>query len=124
MANANSLFNKFSRYVGGGQTETANGRLEWWERNTFETDSSDVEYVVDAFYEGRPDLIASSFYNEPRYWWVIAQYNNIIDPVSEITTGRILLIPAKDRVELMLNSRQGGFTSTKQSVNTISPIIT
>lgn len=122
--NSNSLFNKFSRYVAGGTTETADGRIEWWDRSIFPKDDSDIAYAVENFYEGRLDLIASTFYNEPRYWWVIAQYNNILDPFSEITAGRVLLIPNKARLSLMLSNRQGGKESTKQQVDTISPVIT
>lgn len=122
--NSNSLFNKFSRYVAGGTTETAAGRIEWWDRSIFPKDDSDIAYAVENFYEGRLDLIASTFYNEPRYWWVIAQYNNILDPFSEITAGRVLLIPNKARLSLMLSNRQGGKESTKQQVDTISPVIT
>lgn len=122
--NSNSLFNKFSRYVAGGTSEVADGRIEWWDRSIFPKDDSDIAYAVENFYEGRLDLIASTFYNEPRYWWVIAQYNNILDPFSEITAGRVLLIPAKARLSLMLGNKQGGKESTKQQVATISPVIT
>ena len=122
--NQNSLYNKYSRYVAGGTTEEANGRIEWWERSIFPVDDTDIIYAVENFYENRLDLIASVFYNEPRYWWVIAQYNNILDPFSEITAGRILRIPTKERIPLILSTRQGGTASTKQSINTISPIIT
>jgi hypothetical protein len=123
MANTNSLYNKFSRYVAGGTTETANGKIEWWDKNQMPSDSSDISYAVEDFYVGRLDLIASVFYNEPRYWWVIAQYNNILDPFSEITGGRILSIPSKDRLQFMLSSKQGGVPSTKISINVISPVI-
>lgn len=123
MSNQNSLFNRYSRYVAGGTAETANSRIEWWERTEFSKDNSDTIYTVENFYEGRLDLIASVFYNEPRYWWFLAQYNNILDPVSETTAGRVLLIPSKDRLPLMLLTKQGGIDSTKQPVNTISPII-
>jgi hypothetical protein len=124
MSNTNSLFNKYSRYVAGGTTETANGKLEWWEKNVMSSDSSDISYAVEDFYVGRLDLIASVFYNEPRYWWVIAQYNNILDPFSEITGGRILMIPSSDRLNFMLASKQGGIPSTKIPINIISPVIT
>ena len=124
MANTNSLFNKYSRYVAGGTTETANGKIEWWDKNQMPSDSSDVSYAVEDFYVGRLDLIASVFYNEPRYWWVIAQYNNILDPFSEITGGRILMIPSTDRLNFMLATKQGGIPSTKIPINIISPVIT
>jgi len=121
--NQNSLYNKFSRYVGGGQTETADGYLEWWERAELLRDPTDHVYTVENIYQGRLDMIASVFYNEPRWWWVIAQYNNIIDPVSEITPGRVLAIPTRDRLPLLLTTRQGGVESTRAPVTTISPVI-
>lgn len=121
--NQNSLFNRYSRYVCGGESETANGKIEWWERAQFSRDVSDITYTVENFYTGRLDLIASVFYNEPRYWWVIAQYNNILDPFSEITPGRVLLIPTRDRLALLLLEKRGGIESTKAPVSTISPII-
>ena len=119
----NSLYNKYSRYVGGGTTETANGFIEWWERGIMPRDSSDIVYVVENFYTGRPDLIANVFYNEPLYAWVICQYNNIIDPFGEIVAGRILLIPTIARLPLILLTKQGGVNSTREAVNLIQPII-
>ena len=119
----NSLDLKSSRYVGGGITETANNRLEWWERTIFSQDVTDVIYTVENFYEGRLDLIALAFLNDPRYWWVIAQLNNILDPVTEITAGRKLIIPTVDRLNLMLNKKTGGIASKKIPISEISSII-
>ena len=124
MANNNSLFNKFSRYVAGGRTETADGRIEWWERGSLAGSDTDKVYVVENFYEGRLDLISTVFYSEPRWWWLLAQYNNILDPFSEIVTGRVLLIPNKDRLSLLISTTQGGYPSLREPVSTISPIIT
>jgi hypothetical protein len=121
--NQNDLYDKYSRYVAGGVSETANGFIEWWERSIFPSDSSDIVYTIENFYEGRMDLIASAFYDEPRFWWVIAQYNNILDPFGETTAGRVILIPTKDRLFQMLSSKKGGVPSTKQAVNTISPLV-
>jgi hypothetical protein len=120
----NSLYNKYSRYVGGGTTEVANNMIEWWERGIMPRDSTDIVYTVENFYAGRPDLISNAFYNEPRYGWVICQYNNIIDPFGEIVAGRILLIPTMARLPLLLLTKQGGVNSTREQVNLISPIIT
>jgi hypothetical protein len=120
----NSLYNKYSRYVGGGTTEVANNMIEWWERGILPRDATDIVYTVENFYTGRPDLIANVFYNEPRYGWVICQYNNIIDPFGEIVAGRILLIPTMARLPLLLLTKQGGVNSTREQVNLISPIIT
>lgn len=122
--NTNSLYNKYSRYVAGGVTERANDMIEWWERFNFPRDPSDIVYTVENFYSQRLDLISSVFYQEPRYWWFIAQYNNILDPFTEVTAGRVLLIPTPSRLTLMLGNKQGGIDSTREAVNVISPIIT
>ena len=121
--NTISLYNKYSRYERGGLSEQANGFIEWWERTIFPKDATDITYAVENFYAQRLDLIASVFYNEPRWWWIIAQYNNILDPFTEITAGRVLLIPTKARLTLMLPTNQGGTGSTREPVNLISPII-
>lgn len=122
-ANTNSVLNRYSRLVHGGATEVANGRLEWHDRVVFPTDETDIVYAVERQYAGRPDMIASIFYNEPRYWWVIAQHNNILDPFSEMVTGRLLYIPTKERLPLLLNGRQGGFRSQREAVPLVPPII-
>ena len=112
-----------SRYVQGGISETENDRIEWWERTIFAKDPTDRVYVVEPIYEGRLDNISNAFYGEPRYWWVIAQFNNILDPSTEIITGRTLLIPTKDRLMLMLTGRQGGVASTRTEIPSIPPVI-
>lgn len=122
-ANTNSLYLSTSRYVQGGTSETQNNRIEWWERAVFPQDPTDIVYTVESFYEGRLDNIAAAFYGEPRYWWFIAQYNKILDPATEIVAGRVLLIPTKERFQLMLTGRQGGTASTRTQVPSIPPVV-
>ena len=47
----------------------------------------------------RIDLIAWRYYKDVRLWWVIAEINNISNPL-ELQTGLILRIPAYERVML------------------------
>jgi hypothetical protein len=119
----NSVQNGLSRYVHGGATEVANNRIEWWDRAIFRQDPTDQPYVVEKFYEGRIDLIASVFYNEPRLWWLLAQFNNILDPLTEVTAGRVLLIPAKSRIDMMLSGKKGGYQSQRELVPTVPPVV-
>lgn len=122
-ANANSVFNRYSRLVHGGITEVGNNRLEWHDRVVFPTDETDIVYAIERQFSGRPDMIASLFYNEPRYWWVIAQHNNILDPFSEMVTGRLISIPTKERLATMLTGSQGGMNSRRETVPLVPPII-
>ena len=119
----NSLFLNTSRYVQGSRSEYANGRIEWAERKIFPSDSSDVFYLVENNYEGNPQIISSIFYGEPRYWWFICQYNNILDPVGEIVAGRQLQIPTKDRMMLMFSGVQGGYPSQRELMPTVPVVI-
>lgn len=119
----NSLLLKTSRYVHGGTSERQDNRIEWWERNVFPPSDTDIVYTVENFYEGRLDLIASVFYNEPRYWWIIAQYNNILDPFSEVKAGLELNIPSASRISTMLTGRMGGVKSQREELPLIPPVI-
>jgi hypothetical protein len=119
----NSLFSTQGRYVKGGATETANNRIEWWERTAFQPDPTDVFYVIADTYDRRPDLVAAIFYNDPRLWWFIAQFNNILDPFSEMTTGKVLRLPTVERASLMLTGKPGGIASKRELTPTISAVI-
>ena len=119
-----SVFNKLSRYVHGGSTEVGEIGLEWWERRVIPTNSTDILFTVDKFHENRLDLIANVFYGQPKYWWIIAQVNNILDPNVEVIEGRQLAIPSKDRLMILMNGRVGGQPSSREkNLNIISPVI-
>jgi hypothetical protein len=65
--------------------------------NSFQcaTDSDTVYHVVEQNQEGRLDMIADLYYNNPSYYWIIAWANNLIDPMT-VVAGTILLIPSID----------------------------
>lgn len=109
----NVLNVKKSRYVSGGVTEVFNDRVDWWERVKFQLDGSDAYYRVGAKYVGRLDKIAEDYYKDSRLWWVIAQYNDIIDPYGEITEDLVLRLPTSDRIQQMIAGKTGGNESQR-----------
>ena len=119
----NSLLLKSSRFVKGGTTEIQDKRLEWWERNIFPQEESDIIYTVENFYAQRLDLISSVFYNDSKYWWFIAQYNNILDPFTEIMPGVVLLIPTPARMSTLLTGQLGGIDSKREDLPMITPVV-
>ena len=119
----NSLFRRTSRYVSGGVTEASDNKLEWWERTEFASDVSDSVYTVDQRTAGRIDIIAAMFLGEPRHWWVIAQYNKILDPFAEIVPGAKIYIPSPERVDAMLSGRTGGVPSAREVPVSILPLV-
>lgn len=125
MRNKDSTYADKSRYAHGGTTERTSTRLEHWERTPMRRDPTDSTYVLEDIYEGRPELLASVFYEDSRLWWVICQLNSILDVQSEFVAGTILSIPSKDRVEkeLVRGGASGGIPSKREPRKSIKQII-
>jgi hypothetical protein len=89
---------RLSRYVQGGLTNIFNTRLGWWERRKLDKAVDDIQYKIDDNEAGRPDLIAYNAYGRVSLAWLVMQYNTIVDPVTELVSGVILLLPSEQRV--------------------------
>lgn len=53
---------------------------------------------------GRIDLIAYKYYGDVSWWWVIATYNKIANPLTDLTIGTVLLLPQKELVTKAIES--------------------
>lgn len=51
-------------------------------------------FLVRQEHVGRIDLISYQAYGTANLWWLVAQRNQIIDPLSELSMGQEILIPA------------------------------
>ena len=85
----NSRYTKIRRLQ---DEETGKIYNENWIAQTIDKSSEDQFYVVTMSEEDRLDIISTSFYGTPKYWWVIAIANNIIDPFT-LEIGTNLRIP-------------------------------
>lgn len=56
--------------------------------------SSDRYHRVMSHEGERLDLIAHEYYKNPLLWWVLAQANNIYNPLENIAPGTLLRIPS------------------------------
>lgn len=72
-----------------------------WEPIDIPTSLNDTTYTVRPDHENRPDLIAHEFLGNANLWWVIFLRNieTISDPLSDITTGKQIMIPAKNIIQ-------------------------
>lgn len=41
----------------------------------------------------RLDRLSYLFYQDERYWWVLASVNNIENPLTDLTAGTVLTVP-------------------------------
>lgn len=48
---------------------------------------------IPSSHDKRPDLTSFTFYDSPRYWWMIMQYNNFTDPFENMSKGTTIKIP-------------------------------
>lgn len=73
--------------------------LDLWKRPTEFNNIKDTlrykEHTVIESEIGCLDMLALRYYMNERLFWVIALFNNIIDPVSDMYAGQVLRIPDK-----------------------------
>lgn len=103
------------RYVIGGTTEVSSWAIEMWDPKTLPLDPSDLLYVVEKRYENKPRKLGLLFYGDENLWWVICQYNLVINPTVELKAGTLLRIPIKERImsALQQGAQIGGIPSTR-----------
>lgn len=65
---------------------------ETYEPYVIPKSESDYYYKVEKKNENRLDIISNVVYNTPRFWWVIAMANGIVDPFK-VPADTILRIP-------------------------------
>lgn len=66
---------------------------------------SDEPYIIDPAYDQRPDLLSYRLYGSSRLWWIFAIRNpdEIIDPIRDFTTGKHIMLPAKERLSNLMS---------------------
>ena len=74
-----------------------NAELDYLSTNLSSLDLSSISTItINAVLDNRPDLISFEYYGDFNYGWLIALHNNIIDPNTEFTVGKVINIPSLD----------------------------
>ena len=63
------------------------------------------KYTVTSADTGRIDLIAYRYYEQVTWWWVIATYNKIANPLTDMEVGQVLRIPKKEYVTQIMEQQ-------------------
>ena len=72
-------------------------RLETW---VF-PDIGKVNYtthMIDSSDVGRLDRLAYEFWGDPTLWWLLAWFNNIKNPLEDMSAGQIIKVPELSEV--------------------------
>lgn len=93
-------FKKYTRYTNGHTFTNRENQAFLILRSPLNLppDSGDTYVTITQDIVNRPDLISFKAYNTVDLWWVIYEYNGIIDPLFDLKTGQILKIPTFQRV--------------------------
>lgn len=71
-------------------------------------------YVIKAGDAGRLPMISYKAYGTTALWRVIAEYNQIQDPIADVYPGREIMIPDKSQVvTLLTNTKATAAKSTE-----------
>lgn len=83
-----------SRYKNLRTIQSDTGKIyhETWFQKFIDYSSEDQYHTVTLDEVGRLDIISNNYYDTPRYWWVIALANYILDPF-DVPLGTSLRIP-------------------------------
>lgn len=73
-------------------------------RESVTPDDTDMSIEVTQPMVGRLDLLAYDLYGNSELWWAIAELNNLVDPITEVTLGVQLRVPRRDRLFNILTS--------------------
>lgn len=61
---------------------------------------SDTKYVIHKVVDGDTlDTLALYYYNNPTYFWIIADFNRIQDPYKDLEQGTLLKIPTFSNIQ-------------------------
>lgn len=89
------VYKDISRYKNVRRIQDeSTGKVYHETMNQYLVDESkdDIIFEVNVETENRLDMISQIYYTTPKYWWVIAQANYIIDPF-DVPYGTRLRIP-------------------------------
>jgi len=73
-----------------------------WKEIEFPVKQDDVTQVIEQGQGYRLDQLANRYYNNPRYWWVLAAANNLLIPDEELTPGTVIRVPSLSTIGLVL----------------------
>lgn len=64
-------------------------------------DATDILFKMPSAGQYRLDLIADQYLGTPDLWWVIAEINNMADPLVTVAVGTELRIPTRERLAVL-----------------------
>lgn len=75
--------------------------------------------TVTSVEEFRPDIISKQYYGTEELWWVICQFNGVVNPLEDLYKGLEIKIPKYQDLVLYL---QSSVSKTNSRIGTITTL--
>jgi len=89
---------RYSRHLGLGVGTDSSGRKFFLSYRPFRFRSLAGNVYLEVQEGETLAHIADRFYGKPDLWWVLADFNNILDPTQKLDSGRTIIVPPRDFV--------------------------
>jgi len=63
------------------------------------------QFVVSEAWEANLPGLADHLYGDINFWWILALYNGIVDPILDVKKGLVLGVPSKEDIIAFLNAK-------------------
>lgn len=96
---SNRILPENSRYRRFDVIKDSNGDrfLESWRKIEIRETENDSFHEIQTKEENRLDLIANQYYDNHKFWWIIALANNLNNPF-DLEVGEVLRIPSLEAI--------------------------
>jgi hypothetical protein len=95
-----------NRYIYSETLTTLNTKKKYLESTIYpKIKASNTDIYIISTESDRLDLLASKYYGNPTYWWIISVANNLNEASLSIEPGKQLRIPA-DISEIMFEFKR------------------
>jgi hypothetical protein len=104
MANEQVTLDKYSMFIRTPVYRVGEDIVFGLRREVVMPDVTDVVIEVTQAMDGRLDVLAFELYGTSDLWWVIAELNQITDPMTEVKQGVELRVPRSERLFNILST--------------------
>lgn len=82
-----------TRYTIGGTVNTNPVGLGFWTKITLDHRDDDIIVILNEKMAKHPNILTQQLYGRDNLIWLVWQYNNILDPITELIPGMKIVMP-------------------------------
>ncbi len=105
-------------------TRNGNYQMLDWLKSSYITNLPNLQvqeqYILQAADVPFPELLSYKKYGTTDYWWILLMFNGVIDPIKEMSAGKLWSIPTFSSIQTMLSTSSVGTAAQNQVGQVVS----